>query len=196
MWHWAEPQLTELTSDLYYSWWAQHSPPPKMAPLLDIYDITNQINFFPVEFRTFFALFLVMSLRNLFLSFYFFSFQKYKRELWVTEKERTQLFRDCLRLWFCFLFPQLNSFEVLESWSSFLFFPALQSCGISSVTLLFSSCIAYLAILGVPSHQWLLFQVQNGYKYFSGYVPKVVCLLCFCLCWCVLQTKHKQHARG
>ena len=52
-----------------------------MAPILDIYDITHQINFFPVEFRAFFALFLVVSLRNLFLSFYFFSFQKYKREL-------------------------------------------------------------------------------------------------------------------
>ena len=127
-----------LTSDLYYSWWAQHSPPPKW-PILDIYDITHQINFFPVLKH-----FSVLKGTFILVLFLFFS---------KVQKTGTQLFRDCLRLWFCFLFPQLNSFEVLESWSSFLFFPALQSCGISSVTLPFSSCIACLAILGVPNHQ-------------------------------------------
>ena len=77
------------------------------------------------------------------------------------QKTGTQLFRDCLRLWFCFLFPQLNSFEVLLVCPGplFFFFPALQSCGISSVTLPFPSCIACLAISDVPNHQWLLFHI-------------------------------------
>ena len=87
-----------LTSDLYYSWWAQHSPPPKW-PILDIYDITHQINFFPVLKH-----FSVLKGTFILVLFLFFS---------KVQKTGTQLFRDCLRLWFCFLFPQLNSFEVL-----------------------------------------------------------------------------------
>ena len=152
MWHWAEPQLTELTSDLYYSWWAQHSPPPKW-PILDIYDITHQINFFRLNSGHFSPFFLVVSLKEPSPLVLFLFFSKVQKRVVSDWEGRTQLFRDCLRLWFCFLFPQLNSFEVLESWSSFLFFPALQSCGISSVTLPFFSCIACLAILDVPNHQ-------------------------------------------